>query len=125
MALKYLNRAGFTKQAKNISSKTVLRNPLDKLDQDLLDYLTANFNNNFHMTEINDANLHHYVDALLAFRASFYSLKQWDMVDYINYFLDQISAYMHPEKDYVPPHQNSMYRSLENYKFVPRSRLKY
>jgi len=62
-----------------------------RLDPELVEYLLSNFDTSLGISEVLEANLHHFNDALLAYRDYFYSLELWDRVDEVNNYLSKIN----------------------------------
>lgn len=81
----------------------ILVNPLSRkapskkyesLNGPVWEYIVNNFFNQLHIDEINEMNVHHIVDALIAQRDVMFGLGYVDLVDEINYCLEEITEYL-------------------------------
>ena len=87
-----------------LTRETALDMPL--LTDKMYTYLANNFFQPLNCTEINEFNLHHFFDAVLSYRACFFSLGFYELVDEMNGLLDVLVNYI----DEVPGFSKYDYR---------------
>ncbi len=78
-------------------------------------YLLQNIAGSLRLTEVHYETIHHYMDGLVAYRAYFYSMRMWALVDDMNCLLDSIAQILEPNSMVEYQHQREMYRPPARY----------
>ena len=80
------------------------------MSDDVYIFIARNFFQQLNITAITEDNFHHILDALCAYRTIYYHLGVYELVDSVNFILDELCEYLPVEPKLRYRHRNSLYR---------------
>lgn len=92
-----------------------MKDASDNFGDEVNAFLLKNIAGSLRLTEVHYETIHHFMDGLVAYRAFFYSLRMWGLVDDMNYYLDSIAQILEPNSMVEYQHQREMYRPPARY----------
>ena len=80
------------------------------MSDDVYIFIARNFFQQLNITAITEDNFHHILDALCAYRTIYFHLGVYELVDSVNFILDELCEYLPVEPKLRYRHRNSLYR---------------
>ena len=111
----------------NPNANPALKPYFAPMSDDIYIYIARNFFQQLNISAITEDNFHHILDALSAYRAIYYHLGVYELVDSMNFILDELCEYLpvdskfryrHRKHTYRPPYEEIYFSKAQDYKFI-------